>query len=142
MIVKRCFSDAYYYFNPEGFLFKKLHGTSDYHGKLFVLNGSKYLLFPKEKEYLILKSKSFALDVNDYDFNYKESKIYGYLHISNNKNEYEIKKLKSIWELFNLSTYDYLEKVEDNHLYYLFDLIKTFKGLNTAKEKEEFLKKL
>ena len=46
--------------------------------------------------------------------------MYSYLIISNDSISHRVKKIKSFWELVKITTYDYLEKIEDNKLFFLF----------------------
>lgn len=87
---------------------------------------------------LVLQSAQFRIDVNKSSFRYHESKLFGYLIIGNGR-ESILRKRKSIWDLLRLSTYDALEKIEDNDLFYLFDLIARYKKPGTDEDRKLFL---
>ena len=67
------------------------------------------------------------VDLKDLNVRYKESKLYSYLELSTAEDEYLMKGLKSIWELFRISTYDVIEKREDNRIFNLYCKIKDLK---------------
>lgn len=129
MIVKDLSSDKFYNFDSENFSFIKCEKSKNYSGDLFIIGSNKYVLF-KDNGNSILQSNSFLLNIKDFSFEYKESKIFSYLIIENNNIKYKIKKIKSIWEYLKISTYDLLEKIEDNKLFFLFDRIKDLKTNN------------
>jgi hypothetical protein len=70
--------------------------------------------------------KNERYDLKDLIFNYSESKLFSYLEIRVKDKCFQTRALKSIWEHLNLSTYDVIEKREDNKVYnlycYLIDL--------------------
>lgn len=53
----------------------------------------------------------------DVKFEYFESRIFSFLKIKIDEKEYLIKKVRSIWEMLDISTYDHIEKREDNTLF-------------------------
>jgi len=74
---------------------------------------------------VLIDLKQFKL--SELDVRYKESKFYSYLELIVPEGKYLIKGLKSIWEMFRISTYDVLEKREDNKVYNLYCRIKDLK---------------
>lgn len=59
-------------------------------------------------------------DIESVMVKYSESSLFSYLEIKVQEKSYLIRGLKSIWEHLNLSTYDGMEKSEDNKVYDLF----------------------
>jgi hypothetical protein len=77
------------------------------------------------------KNSQIIIENERYDLDkikviYRESKLYSYLEIKTDDQTFIIKSFKSIWEHIRLSTYDVIEKREDNKVYnfycYLNDL--------------------
>ena len=136
IFIKSCNSERFYEFYPEAFGFRKTKSRVHYTGKLFIIQGKKYVLKADGPD-LILQSKRFQVQVKDCSFSYYESKLFSYLVIRN-CSLYTLRKRKSIWELLQISTYDALEKIEDNDLFYLYDLIARYKKLQTDVERKAF----
>jgi len=67
---------------------------------------------------VILRNEMYGLE--NVIFNYRESTFFSYLEIRVKDKYYQTRGLKSIWEHLNLSTYDVIEKREDNKVYNLF----------------------
>ncbi len=61
-----------------------------------------------------------SYDISNITVTYRESKLRSFLNIKVDKKIYLITGLKSIWEHLNISTYDVLEKREDNKVYNLY----------------------
>ena len=55
----------------------------------------------------------------DIKFSYEESRFRSTLLIQHKDHSFKIVGFKSIWEQFRLSTYDHIEKCEDNAVYHL-----------------------
>jgi len=68
-----------------------------------------------------------TFNASQVDVKYRESKLSSQLEIIANGNLFQVKGLKSIWEHFRISTYDVLEKREDNKIYDLYCRIKDLK---------------
>jgi hypothetical protein len=66
-------------------------------------------------------------DLGSVIFNYSESKLFSYLEIRVKDKCFQTRGLKSIWEHLNLSTYDVIEKREDNKIYNLYRRLKDLK---------------
>lgn len=137
MVIKDCYKDKFYEFNPDNFKLKEVE-ERNCQGKLFRINWDRYVLL-FENSNCILQSKHFKLNLRNYIVSYKESRFHSFVSIYNDKDKFLIKNRKSIWELLNISTYDKLEKIEDNSLYYLFDIIYRFKKLKSEKEEIDFI---
>jgi hypothetical protein len=138
ILIKNSDSEKFYYFSPIDFTLKRTNDKGVNEGKLFVIQNTRYVLWRNDIS-LILQSKSFKVDVNDCSFQYKESKFFSHLVINDGKVGIRLKRRKSIWELLNLSTYDELEKIEDNKLYYLHDIILRYKNARSDEEKRDVL---
>ena len=67
------------------------------------------------------------VDLKDLNVRYMESKFYSYLKLRTFEGKYIIKGLKLIWEIFRISTYDVIEKREDNRIYNLYCRIRDLK---------------
>ncbi len=67
-----------------------------------------------------VKIKNERYDLEDVIFNYSESRLFSYLEIRVKDKCFKTRGLKSIWEHLNLSTYDVIEKREDNKVYNLY----------------------
>jgi len=78
----------------------------------------KSITVDENKQLIFIKSKRYY--INDAAIKYLESRLFSYLEITINDKTYFIKGLKSIWEHLNISTYDILEKSEDNKVFNLF----------------------
>lgn len=137
ILIKSCNSVKFYDFYPNVFNIERSNNKGRYQGMLFYIRNKRYVL-RSDGFTLLLQSKHFTININDYFFTYNESKAFSYLFIVNGE-KHLLKKRKSIWELLNLSTYDEMEKIEDNNLYYLYDIITRFKNLSSDKERKEFL---
>lgn len=131
MIIKDSNKEQFYSFNEKGFSFKKIKEEGKYSGHLFIIGGNKYVLF-KDGDKYILKSNLFTIDVERFSFEYRESAVFSYIIIENGSETFEIRQFKSIWEILKISTYDYLDKIDDNKLFFLFDKIKDLKTNNAS----------
>ncbi len=123
MIIKEVDKETFYKFDSEKFSFLKENKNKNYSGDLFIISNNKYVLFNDT----VLQSNTFRINIKDYSFEYKESYFLCYLIIKNSEQKIKIKKMKSLWEFLNISTYDYLDKIDDNKLFFLFNKIKDIK---------------
>ncbi len=57
--------------------------------------------------------------INDLSISYKESVFSSFLIFTTSNMTYVVKGYKSIWELLPISTYDHIEKCEDNKVYFI-----------------------
>ncbi len=123
MIIKDSNKEVFFEFNPVDFSLIQSKEKKFYQGKLFKIGRRRYVI-TKKGDTVMLYSKAIQLDINDYEVEYKEKGVFSYLEIRSNKSHFKIKNLKSIWEFLNISTYDYLDKKDDNKLFYMFEYIK------------------
>jgi hypothetical protein len=78
----------------------------------------KAISIDENKEQIVVKGE--RLDIKDASIKYWESYLYSYLEVTFNNKIYLTKGLKSVWEHLWISTYDSLEKREDNKIYNLY----------------------
>ena len=69
-------------------------------------------------------------DLNKINATYRESKLFSYLEINTYVQTFLIKGFKSIWEHIRLSTYDVIEKREDNKVYNLYCYFNDLRNIN------------
>jgi hypothetical protein len=66
--------------------------------------------------------------IEDILMKYQESKLFSYLQIECRGKTFLVRGWKSIWEHLNISTYDVLEKREDNKVFDLYCHVRHLKN--------------
>lgn len=77
-----------------------------------------------------IRIKNRVFRINELTGNYSEGRFRSKVVLCTEHECFIVKKLRSIWEFLPISTYDHLEKREDNKLYDLFYEIKYLKEKN------------
>jgi len=110
-------------------------------GKIFFLCRQKYIIFNSDNSLKIYNNlkKNF---LEPTQVNYCESRLFCTLCIIENSNITKIKCRKSIWEIINISTYDYLDKIDDNELFHFYCLLKEYLAITNNDKLIEYLNNL
>jgi hypothetical protein len=88
----------------------------------------KSISVDEKSSQIIIENKTF--DLKEVDVKYSESKLFSYLEINADAEKFIIKGLKSVWEHLRLSTYDVIEKREDNKVYNFYCYFKDISYTN------------
>ena len=90
----------------------------------------KSISVDEKSSQIIIEDKRFEL--YEVDVKYRESKFFSYVEIKADSETFLIKGLKSVWEHLRLSTYDVIEKREDNKIYNFYCYIKDLNIINKS----------
>lgn len=78
----------------------------------------KSITLDHDKRQISIKDK--RVDIDSVVAKYEESRLFSYLEIATENDIFLVRGFKSIWECLRISTYDVLEKREDNKVYNLY----------------------